>query len=48
MYEVKRRVIHDTGGQYSMGDVTDKPSPTVDTNPRLFVEYSLTDTPPYD
>ncbi|MDA0990623.1 MAG: DNA cytosine methyltransferase, partial [Verrucomicrobia bacterium] len=26
------------GGQYSMGDVTDRPSPTVDTNPRLFVE----------
>ena len=32
------RVMDDTGGQYSMGDVTDRPSPTVDTNPRLFVE----------
>ena len=32
------RVIHDTSGQYSLGDVTDRPSPTVDTNPRLFVE----------
>lgn len=34
------RVIHDTSGMFSEGDVTDKPSPTIDTNQRLFVEYS--------
>jgi len=33
------RVIHDTGGQFSIGDVTDRPSPTIDTNPRLFIEF---------
>lgn len=27
-YEVEMRVIHDTGGQFSAGDVTDKPAPT--------------------
>lgn len=34
------RVIHDTSGMFSEGDVTDKPSLTIDTNQRLFVEYS--------
>ena len=32
------RIIHDTGGKYGNGDVTDRPACTVDTNPRFFVE----------
>lgn len=32
------RAVHDTSGQYSIGDVTDRPACTVDTNPRFFVE----------
>ena len=35
------RVMNDTGGQYSEGEVTDRPSPTVDTNPRLFIESEI-------
>lgn len=33
--------IHDTGGQYSVGDITNRPSPTVDTNPRLFINTEM-------
>lgn len=29
MYEVIDRVIHDTSGLYSAGDITDRPSPTI-------------------
>lgn len=36
--KVIARVIHDTKGQFSNGDVTDKPACTVDTNPRFFIE----------
>lgn len=36
--EASIRVIHDTAGQFSMGDVTDRPAPTVDTNQRFFIE----------
>jgi len=32
------RAIHDTGGQFSVGDVTNRPACTVDTNARFFVE----------
>ncbi len=32
------RIMNDTSGQYNQGDVTDKPSSTADTNPRLFIE----------
>ena len=40
---VEARVIHDTGGQFSNGDVTDVPACTVDTNPRFYVESSKTE-----
>jgi len=32
------KAVHDTVGQYSMGDVTHRADCTVDTNPRFFVE----------
>lgn len=35
------KAIHDTGGQYSVGDITNRPSPTVDTNPRLFINTEM-------
>ena len=38
-------VIHDTGGKFSRGNVTNKPSPTIDTNPRLFVQFNQTNQP---
>lgn len=40
---VEVRVIHNTGGHFSNGDVTDVPACTVDTNPRFFVESSKTE-----
>ena len=36
--KVYARAIHDTGGQFSVGDVTDRPACTVDTNARFFIE----------
>ena len=35
------KAIHDTRGQYSVGDITNRPSPTVDTNPRLFINTEM-------
>jgi len=35
------KAIHDTGGQYSVGDITNRPSPIVDTNPRLFINTEM-------
>ncbi len=35
------KAIHDTGGQFSVGDVTHRPACTVDTNPRFFVDGEI-------
>lgn len=34
----KQRVVHDTSGQFSNGDITDKPSCTVTVTPHFYVE----------
>lgn len=53
-YEVKTRVIHDTSGLYSQGDVTDRPCPAITigvgglNSAHYKVEYYVTDAPPSD
>lgn len=52
MYEVLVKVVHDTSGLFSVGDITDRPSPTItigvnSLNASHFQVYTyLTDTPP--
>lgn len=52
MYEVLVRVVHDTSGQFSVGDVTERPCPaiTIGVNGLNTVHYQvysyLTNTPP--
>lgn len=51
-YEVKTRIVHDTSGLYSQGDVTDRPCPTITigvnglNSAHYQVEYYKTDAPP--
>jgi DNA (cytosine-5)-methyltransferase 1 len=50
-YEVIRRVVHDTSGLYSQGDITDRPCPAITigvnglNSAHYQVEYYLTDNP---
>ncbi len=52
MFEIKTKIVHDTSGLYSQGDVTDRPCPaiTVGVNSlcsvHFKVHYYLSDTPP--
>lgn len=54
MYEVKTKVIHDTRGLFSQGDITNRPSPAITiginslNSSHYLIEYYLTDTPPPD
>lgn len=51
MFEVKTRVIHDTSGLFSQGDVTDRPCPAITigvgglNSSHYQVEYFMTDAP---
>jgi DNA (cytosine-5)-methyltransferase 1 len=51
-YAVITRVLHDTGGVFSQGDVTDRPCPAILVGPRSVdsrhyqVEYYITEEPP--
>lgn len=52
LYEVKVRIVHDTSGNRSQGDVTDRPSPAITVGVKSLcshhyhVEYYMTDKPP--
>ena len=52
LYEVKTKVIHDTSGTFSQGEITNRPSPAITVgvngmNSRHYqIEYYLTDSPP--
>jgi len=48
IYEVKTRVIHDTSGLFSLGDITNRPSPTITASGagQIIVKYYYIDSPP--
>lgn len=52
MQEVITRVVHDTSGLFSQGDVTDRPCPAITIGVgglnacHYQVEYRMSDTPP--
>lgn len=47
MYEVRTRIINDTGGQFSHGEYTNKPCPCITKNGAYqhYIEYYLTESP---
>lgn len=54
MFEVINRVIHDTSGLYSIGDITNRPCPTITVGVNSVnslhykIESYLTNTPPHN